>query len=91
VLGLFGGADAFVPTSVPHAFDEQLDRAGVPHEIVVYPGRPHGFFEMHHLGREGHGGAADDAWRRLLDFLERRSFDTANSDSAPIEGPSTLD
>jgi hypothetical protein len=28
------------------------------------------FFEMHHLGREGHGGAASDAWRRLLDFLD---------------------
>lgn len=71
MLGMFGDADAVVPTSVPHAFDDQLDRAGVPHEIVIYPGRPHGFFEMHHLGREGHGGAAGDAWRRLLEFLDR--------------------
>ena len=71
MLGMFGGADAVVPASVPQALGEHLDRAGIPHEIVVYPGRPHGFFEMHHLGREGHGGAAADAWRRLLDFLER--------------------
>ncbi len=91
VLGLFGDADAFVPTSVPHALDEQLDRAGVPHEIVIYPDRPHGFFEMHHLGREGHGGAANDAWRRLLEFLERGSFDAGNSGSSPIEGPGAQD
>jgi carboxymethylenebutenolidase len=69
MLGMFGDADAFVPTSVPRALEEHLDRAGVPHEIVVYPGRPHGFFEMHHLGREGHGGAAADAWRRVRGFL----------------------
>jgi carboxymethylenebutenolidase len=85
VLGLFGDADAFVPTSVPHALDEQLDRAGVPHEIVIYPERPHGFFEMHHLGREGHGGAANDAWRRLLEFLERSSVGSDNSGSSPTE------
>jgi carboxymethylenebutenolidase len=72
MLGLFGGADTHVPTAVPHALDELLDRAGVPHEIVIYPERPHGFFEMHHLGREGHGGAANDAWHRLLKFLERK-------------------
>lgn len=87
MLGMFGGADAFVPKAVPHALDEQLDRAGVSHEIVIYPDRPHGFFEMHHLGREGHGGATNDAWHRLLDFLEQRSFDTDNRGSSPIEGP----
>jgi carboxymethylenebutenolidase len=91
MLGMFGGADAVVPTAVPNALDEHLDRAGVSHEIVIYPGRPHGFFEMHHLGREGHGGAANDAWRRLLEFLERRSFDAGNSGSPPIEGSSIPD
>jgi hypothetical protein len=40
---------------------------------------------MHHLGREGHGGAANDAWRRLLEFLERSSVGSDNSGSSPTE------
>ena len=40
-----------------------------PHEIVIYPGEPHGFFELHHMGEQGHGSAAADAWERLLRFV----------------------
>lgn len=69
VLGLFGGADTVVPAGVPQAFGEHLDRAGVPHEIVVYPGAPHGFFERHYLDREVRPDTVDDVWRRLTAFL----------------------
>lgn len=69
VLGLFGDADSAVPTDVPRAFDEHLTSAGIPHDIVIYPGEPHGFFEMDHGGLEGHTDAAQDSWRRLLTFL----------------------
>jgi carboxymethylenebutenolidase len=69
VLGLFGGADSVIPVSVPRAFDEYLDRAAVAHQIVIYPGEPHGFFERHHRGEAGHEAAVSDAWRKLLDFV----------------------
>jgi carboxymethylenebutenolidase len=69
VLGLFGGADQVIDTAVPRAFDEYLHRAGVPHEIVIYPGQPHGFFELHDLGRDGHAEAATDAFGKLLAFV----------------------
>jgi carboxymethylenebutenolidase len=69
VLGLFGGADTVIPTAVPHAFDDHLDRAGVPHEIVIYPGAPHGFFERHYLDRELRPDTVDDVWRRLTAFF----------------------
>jgi len=69
LLGLFGDADEVVPPAVPAAFDEHLDRAGVPHQIVVYPGAPHGFFERHYLDHESRPDIADNVWRRLATFL----------------------
>lgn len=69
VLGLFGGADEVIPPAVPRAFDGHLDAAGVPHEIVVYPGAPHGFFERHYLDREVRPDTVEDVWRRLREFL----------------------
>jgi carboxymethylenebutenolidase len=69
VLGLFGDADTVVPTAVPLAFDEHLDRAGVPHEIVIYPGAPHGFFERHYLDRDVRPETVDDVWTRLTAFF----------------------
>ena len=46
VLGLFGGADQGIPVSAAEAYDAALGDAGVEHEIVVYPGAPHGFFDQ---------------------------------------------
>ena len=69
VLGLFGDADHAIPAAVPRALDALMSRAGVPHEIVIYPGEPHGFFELHHMGEQGHRSAAADAWERLLSFV----------------------
>jgi carboxymethylenebutenolidase len=72
MLGLFGGADTEVPVSVPEFFEARLTEAGKPHEIVIYPGQPHGFYEWHHLGRSGHKEAADDAFKRLMAFTNAR-------------------
>lgn len=69
VLGLFGDADTVIPTAVPRAFDGHLERVGVPHEIVIYPGAPHGFFERHYLDREVRPDTVDDVWRRLTAFF----------------------
>jgi carboxymethylenebutenolidase len=68
VLGLFGGADDHIPQDQIDAFDHALDEAGVDHEIVVYPGAPHSFFDRR---QEDFEEASEDAWRRVLGFIER--------------------
>lgn len=70
VLGLFGDADHAIPVAVPRALDEHMAKGGVPHEVVIYPGEPHGFFELHHMGQDGHQTATADAWERLLAFVD---------------------
>jgi carboxymethylenebutenolidase len=69
ILGLFGGADEGIPAEQVEEFDAALTAAGVEHELVTYPGAPHGFFDAAH--RE-YAGACEDAWRRVLAFLAAR-------------------
>ncbi|MEV6964169.1 dienelactone hydrolase family protein [Hamadaea sp. NPDC051192] len=71
VLGLFGAEDKPVPPAVAAAFEKALADAGKEHEIVVYPGQPHGFFEKDHFGEAGHEEAAADAFERVRAFLAR--------------------
>jgi len=73
VLGLFGGADQAIPVEDVEQFDAQLDDAGVEHEIHVYPGAPHSFFDRRY---EEHADACADAWRRMLSFLDRYAAST---------------
>ena len=68
VLGLFGGADQAIPTEQVEEFDVRLDDVGIEHEIHIYPGAPHSFFDRRF---EEHAEAAEDAWRRMLGFLAR--------------------
>lgn len=68
VLGLFGGADPSIPADDIARFDVALGRAGVPHELVTYPGAPHSFFDR---SFSHHQEACADAWRRVLDFVAR--------------------
>lgn len=66
VLGLFGGADQAIPTDQVEEFDARLQREGIQHEVHIYPGAPHSFFDRRF---EEHAEAAQDAWRRMLAFL----------------------
>jgi carboxymethylenebutenolidase len=66
VLGLFGGADEAIPPDQVEAFDRALADGGVEHEIHVYPGAPHSFFDRKFAE---HAEASEDAWRRTLAFL----------------------
>jgi carboxymethylenebutenolidase len=68
VLGLFGGGDENIPPDQIEEFDRNLDVAGVEHDIVVYPGAPHSFFDRKY---DEWAEACDDAWRRTLAFLQR--------------------
>jgi carboxymethylenebutenolidase len=67
VLGLYGGADQNITPEQVEAFDRALEAAGVPHEITVYPGAPHSFFDRRY---EEYREACEDAWRRVLGFLD---------------------
>jgi carboxymethylenebutenolidase len=67
VLGMFGGADPGIPVSEVEQLDKQLDKAGVEHEIVIYPGAPHSFFDRKY---EEFAEASADAWRRMLNFVD---------------------
>jgi carboxymethylenebutenolidase len=67
LLGLFGGADQGIPVELVEQFDGRLTEAGREHEIHVYPGAPHSFFDRRY---EEHAQACEDAWRRMLAFLE---------------------
>jgi carboxymethylenebutenolidase len=47
-------------------FDSRLTSAEVEHDILVYPGAPHSFFDRRY---EQFADACEDAWRRVLAFL----------------------
>jgi len=66
VLALFGGADDLIPPEDVEAFDAALTTNGVPHEIHVYPGAPHSFFDRAY---EEFADESADAWEKVLDFL----------------------
>lgn len=68
ILALMGGDDPAIAAEEIAAFDAALDEAGVVHEVVTYPGAPHSFFDRRY---EEFAEASEDAWRRLLGFLER--------------------
>jgi carboxymethylenebutenolidase len=68
VLGLFGGADQGIPRNVVGDFRAALDTAGVPNEIVIYDGAPHSFFDRTYAE---HADACDDAWSRILRFVNQ--------------------
>jgi carboxymethylenebutenolidase len=70
ILGLMGGDDPGIPVDDAEAFDRALDEAGVEHEIVIYPGAPHSFFDRK---QEDFAADSEDAWNRVLAFLERYS------------------
>lgn len=72
VLGLFGGADAHIKTEFIEEFRSALDAAGVPNEIVIYDGAPHSFFDR---TAAEHADAAEDAWRRMLAFIQSNRGD----------------
>ena len=70
ILALQGGDDAGIPNEESEAFAAALHAAGVEHEVVIYPGAPHSFFDRKH---EEFAADSQDAWNRVIAFLERHS------------------
>ncbi len=74
VLGLFGGADQGIPQEDVDRFESELNEAGIPNVIVVYPAAPHSFFDRK---ADEFAAASADAWRRVQDFIARYSREPA--------------
>jgi carboxymethylenebutenolidase len=70
ILALQGGDDPGIPVEDSQAFDAALTAAGVEHEVVVYDGAPHSFFDRKY---EEFAADSEDAWNRVLAFVERYS------------------
>jgi carboxymethylenebutenolidase len=68
ILALMGGADRSIGPDVVAEFDRALTAEGIEHEIVTYEGAPHSFFDRK---QEEFAEAAQDAWRRVLEFVGR--------------------
>jgi carboxymethylenebutenolidase len=68
ILALQAGADQNITAEDNAAFEAALAAAGVKYELVTYEGAPHSFFDRK---QADYADASDDAWRRVLDFLER--------------------
>jgi dienelactone hydrolase len=61
------GADASVSMEDVAALSKELESAGVPYEIQIYSGAPHGFT---HFGSDRYQKRADElSWDAFLDFL----------------------
>ncbi|HEY8854747.1 MAG TPA: dienelactone hydrolase family protein [Candidatus Dormibacteraeota bacterium] len=69
LLLLIAGAD-FTPREAFIDFDKKLTEAKVPHEMHIYEGAPHSFFDRSFAEWKD---AGDDAWRRMLAFIKKNS------------------
>jgi carboxymethylenebutenolidase len=70
LLLLVAGNDAATSPEASRDFEGQLKAAKVPHEMHVYEGAPHSFFDRTF---EQWKDAGDDAWRRMLAFVKKNS------------------
>jgi carboxymethylenebutenolidase len=70
ILALQAGADQNITADDNAVFVRALEEAGVEHELISYDGAPHSFFDRK---QEDFAAASEDAWRRTLEFIERRS------------------
>jgi carboxymethylenebutenolidase len=70
ILALMGGADEGIPVEDVRAFERALEEADVEHEIAIYDGAPHSFFDRKF---EEFADASADAWNRSLAFVEQHT------------------
>jgi carboxymethylenebutenolidase len=70
ILALQAGEDQNISAEDNAAFEEALQAANVPHEVVTYSGAPHSFFDRK---QEDFADASEDAWQRVLSFIAANS------------------
>ena len=70
VQSIFGGADEGIPPADVEQFDGALRKAGIEHDMTVYPGAPHSFFDRKF---KEFADASADAWKRVQAFLSKHT------------------
>jgi carboxymethylenebutenolidase len=70
VLGLYAEHDHGIPVEAVHAFEEELQKQHVPHEVHVYPGVQHAFFNDTRPVIYN-AAAAQDAWQKTMTWFRR--------------------
>jgi len=68
ILGLFGGKDKGISVDSVQRFEAALERLRKDYDIHIYPGADHAFANP--TGTAYNASAAEDAWRRTVEFLE---------------------
>ena len=66
VQSIFGGADEGIPPADVEGFDAACRKANVKHDMKVYPGAPHSFFDRKYTE---FADASADAWKRVQAFV----------------------
>jgi carboxymethylenebutenolidase len=75
ILALQAGDDANITAAHNADFERALEAARVEHELVTYDGAPHSFFDRK---QEEFAEASEDAWARVLAFIERHGARSAH-------------
>jgi carboxymethylenebutenolidase len=70
LLSLFGGADEGIPQGDVDQFVGACKKANVRHDMTVYPGAPHSFFDRK---QAEFADASADAWRRVQAFVHQNT------------------
>lgn len=70
ILALMGGADQGIPVEDVKKLEEALAAAGVQHDVVIYDGAPHSFFDRAY---EEFAKESEDAWQRCLAFVRENA------------------
>jgi len=64
-------SNAFIPSGgIQRRVVAAFERAGIEHNVVTYPGAPHGFFDRR---ATDFAEASADAWRQVLGFIEKQA------------------
>lgn len=69
VLGLYGSEDHGIPPDAVREFEGHLEAHQIPHEIHIYEGAHHAFFNDTRAAYDA--GAAEDAWERTLAWFRQ--------------------
>jgi carboxymethylenebutenolidase len=70
VLGLYAEHDHGIPVEAVHAFAAEMDEQHVPHEIHIYPGTSHAFFNDTRP-QIYDAAAAQDGWQKTLAWFRK--------------------
>ena len=70
LLAIMGEADQATSVEDAEKFRVALSGVSEAHDLHIYPGAPHSFFDRLY---EEHAGASADAWDQVLGFIRRNS------------------